>query len=164
MRSNTCIGLAIGLQGAAMWLELLNAPSLAQFVIAPGRKDHSIVSFMAFRIIRGDMCWETFQNVRFEEMGLGWCTKRNIRRSAPGAMEHRRCRGQEALREAGILQRHRRHLGPPGFVRSDPEQARNRICWGSLPIAGCLGSRIGRKMTKLPRPFWPNSGWNWTYR
>ena len=70
MRSNTCIELAIGLQGAAMWLELLNAPSLAQFVIAPGRKDHSIVSFMAFRIIRGDMCWETSQNVRFEEMGL----------------------------------------------------------------------------------------------
>ena len=54
-----------------MWLELLNAPSLAQFVIAPGRKDHSIVSFMAFRIIRGDMCWQTSQNVRFEVMGLG---------------------------------------------------------------------------------------------
>ena len=54
-----------------MWLELLNAPSLAQLVIAPGRKDHIIVSFMAFRIIRGDMCWETSQNVRFEEMGLG---------------------------------------------------------------------------------------------
>ena len=71
MRSNTCIGLAIGLQGAAMWLELLNAPSLAQFVIAPGRKDHSIISFMAFRIIRGDMCWEASQNVCFEEMGLG---------------------------------------------------------------------------------------------
>ena len=71
MRSNTCIGFAIGLKGAAMWLELLNAPSLAQFVIAPRRKDHNIVSFMAFRIIRGDMCWETSQNVRFEEMGLG---------------------------------------------------------------------------------------------
>ena len=54
-----------------MWMELLNAPSLAQLVIAPGRKDHSIVSFMALRIIRGDMCWETSQNVRFEEMGLG---------------------------------------------------------------------------------------------
>ena len=138
--------------------------SLAQFVIAPGRKDHSIVSFMAFRIIRGEMCWETSQNVRFEEKGLGLVHQRKIRRSGPGSMEHRRCRGQEALREAGILQRHRRHLGPPEFVRSDPEQARNRICWGPLPIAGGLGSRIGRKMTKLPRPFCPNSRWNLTYR
>ena len=147
-----------------MWLELLNAPSLAQFVIAPGRKDHSIVSLMAFRIIRGDMCWETSQNVRFEEMGLGLVHQTKYQAFWTWRHEHRRCRGQEALREAGILQRHRRHLGPPEFVRSDPEQARNRICWGPLPIAGGLGSRIGRKMTKLPRPFWANSRWNLTYR
>ena len=60
--------------GTGTWNRLqdgINAPSLAQFVIAPRRKDHSIVSFMAFRITRGDMCWETSQNVRFEDMGLG---------------------------------------------------------------------------------------------
>ena len=72
----------------------------------------------------------------------GTGTWNRLQDGTSGAMEHRRCRGQEALREAGILQRHRRHLGPPEFVRSDPEQARNRICWGPLPIAGGLGSRI----------------------
>ena len=137
------------------------SPSLAQFVIAPGRKDHSIVSFMALRIIGGDMCWETSQNVRFEEMGLG-VAKRNRWRSGPGAMEHRRCRDQQALREAGFLHMHRPHLGPADYVCPEPQQPRNEICWALHRIADESGSRTGGKMTKLPKPICRNSGWNLT--
>ena len=45
----------------------------------------------------------------------GRCMKRLFRRSGPGATEHRRCRGQQALREAGFLHMHRRTWGHPNM-------------------------------------------------
>ena len=94
----------------------------------------------------------------------GRCMKRLFRRSGPGAMEHRRCRDQQALREAGFLHMHRPHLGPADYVCPEPQQPRNEICWALHRIADESGSRTGRKMTKLPRPFCANSRWNLTYR
>ena len=93
----------------------------------------------------------------------GRCMKRLFRRSGPGATEPRRCRGQQALREAGFLHMHRPHLGPPEYEPPEPQQACRDICWALQRFAGGLGSRTGRKMTVVAKPFPANSGWNLTY-
>ena len=83
----------------------------------------------------------------------GWAWRSSIEvvfsRSGPGTTEHRRCRCQEALREAGFLHMHRPHLGPPDYVRPEPRQARNETCWALLRIPGGFGSRTGMKITQV---------------
>ena len=70
MRTNTCRGITIGLQVAAMWLGLLNAASSAEFVHAPGRQDDGIAFATTFCNIRGNVCRQSFRHALHAQMGL----------------------------------------------------------------------------------------------
>ena len=140
-----------------MWLDLLNAASSAEFVHAPGREDPGIASSTALCIIRGNMCRQSFRNVQIAETSLGLLHQTSFQAFRTWRTEHRCCRSQEALRQAGFLQRHRRHLGPLEYVRPEPQQARNDICWPLQQIGDGFGRRTGRKMTVVAKPICPNS-------